>query len=106
MSVIQKRKVNPLPTFSPKPSIQTHHYDPFGSRITWRRGGEGKADILIKNIFGLQGEGRSFKIILLSMLNFVGHNVLASRTSVYPPYIFHMTQNQSDKFFFFFFTRI
>jgi len=46
---------------------------PFGSRI--KRGGkgrggiltEGRGDILIKNVFGSQGEGRGrdFKIILL-----------------------------------------
>jgi len=44
---------------------------PFGSRI--RRGGkgrdfnggEGRRDILIKNLFGSQGNGRDFKIILL-----------------------------------------
>jgi len=41
---------------------------PFASRI--RRGGnfnggEGSGDILIKNVFGSQGEGRNFKIILL-----------------------------------------
>jgi len=28
-------------------------------------GGEGRGDILIKIVFGLQGEGRDFKIILL-----------------------------------------
>jgi len=27
--------------------------------------GEGRGDILIKNVFGSQGEGRDFKIILL-----------------------------------------
>jgi len=44
---------------------------PFGSSI--RRGGEGRTfnggegrvDILIKSVFGSQGEGRDFKIILL-----------------------------------------
>jgi len=29
------------------------------------RGGEGRGDILIKSVFGSQGEGRDFKIILL-----------------------------------------
>jgi len=51
---------------------------PFGSRIRRGgeerggilmegRGGEGREDILIKNVFGLQreGRGRDFKIILL-----------------------------------------
>jgi len=28
-------------------------------------GGEGRRDILIKSVFGSQGEGRDFKIILL-----------------------------------------
>jgi len=35
----------------------------FGSRI--RRGGEGRGDILVKNVFSSQGEGKNFKIILL-----------------------------------------
>jgi len=39
---------------------------PFGSRI--RRGGEGRENILIKSVFGSQGEGRDFKIILLFYL--------------------------------------
>jgi len=30
-----------------------------------RRGGEGRRDILIKNVFDSQGEGRDFKINLL-----------------------------------------
>jgi len=31
-------------------------------------GGEGRGDILIKSVFGSQGEGRDFKIILLFYL--------------------------------------
>jgi len=43
----------------------------FGSRIRRGRerrdfnGGEGREDILIKNVFGSQGDERDFKIILL-----------------------------------------
>jgi len=42
---------------------------PLGSRIRREgrdfNGREGRGDILIKNVFGSQGEGMDFKIILL-----------------------------------------
>jgi len=34
-------------------------------RLVRELGGEGRGDILIKSVFGSQGEGRDFKIILL-----------------------------------------